>query len=110
MFHFKSLPSMFARLYFGLIISIITTLLLFFTFAENYMRKADIDVFLKDGDFFLEQYVKQKDKENSLYDDLENSNHEVFYIFTLKLISHWDKSPPVMVAIRFLLKTQRLYT
>ncbi|OCH15314.1 hypothetical protein A6E05_18775 [Aliivibrio sp. 1S165] len=94
MFHFKSLPSMFARLYFGLIISIITTLLLFFTFAENYMRKADIDVFLKDGDFFLEQYVKQKDKENSLYDDLENSNHEVFYIFTLKLISHWDKSPP----------------
>lgn len=85
---------MFARLYFGLTISLIATLYLFFIFSESYIRKNDVEVFLQDGRYFLNQYVAQKGSDNSLYKELETTKKETFYIFKLELLSQWDGTSP----------------
>ncbi|MUK28058.1 hypothetical protein GNP75_14520 [Aliivibrio fischeri] len=94
MFPFKSLPSMFTRLYFGLTVSLIATLYLFFIFSESYIRKYDVEMFLRDGRYFLEQYIEQKGSDNSLYKELETTQKETFYIFKLELLTQWDGSSP----------------
>ena len=85
---------MFARLYFGLIVSLIATLYLFFIFSESYIRKNDVEMFLKDGRYFLNQYVAQKGSDNSLYKELETTQKETFYIFKLELLSQWNGESP----------------
>lgn len=85
---------MFARLYFGLTISLIATLYLFFIFSESYIRKNDVEVFLQDGRYFLNQYIEQKGSNSSLYKELEITKKETFYIFKLELLSQWDGAPP----------------
>ena len=85
---------MFARLYFGLTVSLIATLYLFFIFSESYIRKNDVEMFLKDGRYFLNQYVAQKGSDNSLYKELETTQKETFYIFKLELLSQWNGESP----------------
>ncbi|WP_196589113.1 ATP-binding protein [Aliivibrio fischeri] len=51
-------------------------------------------MFLRDGRYFLEQYIEQKGSDNSLYKELETTQKETFYIFKLELLTQWDGSSP----------------
>ncbi|BDU39273.1 hypothetical protein TUMSATVNIG3_37910 [Vibrio nigripulchritudo] len=91
---FKVLNSMFTRLYLGIIAGLGLTIMVFMHLGEGYMHRTDVEIFLNDANFFLNQYIEEKGDPNSLYKELERTGEQRFYIFDLALIKDWDESAP----------------
>lgn len=89
-------PSMFVRLYIGSVVGLISTVWLFLTLGDGYMRRTEIETFLNDGNYFVEQYIQQHNKPQSLYAELDSTGRQTFYIFDLALIDNWDDTPPCL--------------
>jgi len=58
------------------------------------MRKTEIETFLNDGLYFVEQYIQQRDREDSLYKQLDRTGHQQFFIFNLRLLENGSGRPP----------------
>ncbi|PMH03325.1 sensor histidine kinase [Vibrio lentus] len=86
--------SMFARLYLGIVIGMSATIFLFLNLGEGHMRRTEIETFLNDGSYFVEQYVRQRNQENSLYQELDKTGYQQFYIFNLRLLENWSGEAP----------------
>ncbi|NOH34453.1 sensor histidine kinase [Vibrio chagasii] len=86
--------SMFARLYLGIVTGMSTTIFLFLHLGEGHMRRTEIETFLNDGLYFVEQYIQHRDKEDSLYKELDRTGHQQFFIFNLRLLENWSGEPP----------------
>lgn len=84
------MPSLFKRLYLGIIVGISLTVLLIFSLGGDYFRGTEIKMFVKDGRYFVEQYLQQKDQPDSLYRPLIENKHQRFFIFDLYLIDDWE--------------------
>ena len=85
---------MFARLYLGIVTGMSTTIFLFLHLGEGHMRRTEIETFLNDGLYFVEQYIQHRDKEDSLYKELDRTGHQQFFIFNLRLLENWSGEPP----------------
>ncbi|MDN3615763.1 HAMP domain-containing sensor histidine kinase [Vibrio gallaecicus] len=85
---------MFARLYIGIVVGLVSTIFLFITLGDGHMRRSEIETFLNDGSYFAEQYVNQHNQPKSLYGELDRTGYQQFYIFNLRLIENWDGEPP----------------
>ncbi|MGF1754829.1 HAMP domain-containing histidine kinase [Vibrio makurazakiensis] len=85
---------MFVRLYIGSIVGLVSTIWLFITLGDGYMRRTEIETFLNDGNYFVEQYIQQHNDPQSLYKSLDLNHRQQFYIFELELINRWDGLPP----------------
>ena len=85
---------MFARLYIGIVTGMIATIFLFVTLGEGHMRRTEIESFLNDGSYFVEQYIHQHNHPTSLYRELDRTGYQQFYIFNLRLIENWDNQAP----------------
>ncbi|ARP40735.1 Sensor protein RstB [Vibrio syngnathi] len=86
--------SMFTRLYFGIVTGMSATMFLFWNLGEGHMRRTEIETFLNDGVYFSEQYVRQHNRENSLYKELDRTGYQQFYIFNLRLLENWSGEAP----------------
>lgn len=86
--------SMFARLYIGIVTGMIATIYLFLSLGEGHMRRTEIETFLNDGTYFVEQYIHQRNHPTSLYRELDKTGYQQFYIFNLRLIENWDSQAP----------------
>ena len=87
-------PSMFVRLYIGSVIGLVSTVWIFLTLGDGYMRRTEIETFLNDGTYFVDQYIRQHGSPQSLYKNLDTNHRQQFYIFELELLNNWDGSPP----------------
>ncbi|WP_260262170.1 sensor histidine kinase [Vibrio intestinalis] len=76
----------FARTYTTLMAGLGITISMFFFFGSDYMERTNVEIFLSDGRFFVNQYLEQKGQADSLYKPLETTGHQPFYIFDLKLV------------------------
>ena len=85
---------MFARLYIGIVTGMIATIFLFVTLGEGHMRRTEIESFLNDGSYFVDQYIHQRNSQTSLYRELDRTGYQQFYIFNLRLIENWDNQAP----------------
>ena len=85
---------MFARLYLGIVIGMSATIFLFLNLGEGHMRRTEIETFLNDGSYFVEQYIRQRNQENSLYQELDKTGYQQFYIFNLRLLENWSGEAP----------------
>ncbi|WP_086051524.1 sensor histidine kinase [Vibrio syngnathi] len=85
---------MFTRLYFGIVTGMSATMFLFWNLGEGHMRRTEIETFLNDGVYFSEQYVRQHNRENSLYKELDRTGYQQFYIFNLRLLENWSGEAP----------------
>ena len=88
--------SMFARLYIGIVTGMIATIYLFLSLGEGHMRRTEIETFLNDGTYFVEQYIHQRNHPTSLYRELDKTGYQQFYIFNLRLIENWDSQAPLL--------------
>ncbi|MFA0709381.1 two-component sensor histidine kinase, partial [Vibrio sp. 10N.222.48.A3] len=86
--------SMFTRLYLGIVAGMSATIFLFWNLGEGHMRRTQIEIFLNDGIYFSEQYVRQHNRENSLYKELDRTGYQQFYIFNLRLLENWSGEAP----------------
>lgn len=85
---------MFARLYLGIVVGMSATIFLFVNLGEGHMRRTEIETFLNDGIYFVEQYTRQHNQENSLYKELDRTGYQQFYIFNLRLLDNWSGEAP----------------
>lgn len=100
---------MFARLYFGLIFSLVATVYLFSFFGDGYMRRSEVEIFINDGRYFFNQYLKHRSEDSPLYQELETTKKEQFYIFNLEVIDRWDGTPPCECDLLFTMKSVPVY-
>ncbi|MDN3680833.1 ATP-binding protein [Vibrio tapetis subsp. quintayensis] len=84
------MPSLFKRLYLGIISGVSLAILLIFSLGGDYFRGTEIKMFVQDGRYFVEQYLQQKDQPDSLYRPLIENKHQRFFIFDLYLIDDWE--------------------
>ncbi len=84
------MPSLFKRLYLGIIIGISLTVLFTFSLGGDYFRGTEIKMFIQDGRYFVQQYLQQKDQPDSLYRPLIEERYQRFFIFDLYLVDDWD--------------------
>ena len=85
---------MFARLYLGIVTGMSATIFLFLNLGEGHMRRTEIETFLNDGSYFVEQYIRQHNQVNSLYQELDKTGYQQFYIFNLRLLENWSGELP----------------
>jgi signal transduction histidine kinase len=85
---------MFARLYLGIVTGMSATIFLFLNLGEGHMRRTEIETFLNDGSYFVEQYIRQHNQVNSLYQALDKTGYQQFYIFNLRLLENWSGELP----------------
>ncbi|MFZ3407758.1 ATP-binding protein [Vibrio chagasii] len=86
--------SMFARLYLGIVTGMSATIFLFVNLGEGHMRRTEIETFLNDGLYFVEQYTRQHNQADSLYKELDRTGYQQFYIFNLRLLENWSGEAP----------------
>lgn len=88
------MPSLFKRLYLAIITGTSLTVFFIFSLGGDYFRGTEVKMFIKDGRYFFEQYLQQKDLPDSLYRPLIESQYQRFFIFDLYLIEHWNGEAP----------------
>ncbi len=71
---------MFARLYLGIVTGMSATIFLFLNLGEGHMRRTEIETFLNDGSYFVEQYIRQHNQVNSLYQELDKQLPTILYL------------------------------
>ncbi|GLQ76420.1 ATP-binding protein [Vibrio penaeicida] len=91
---FKIFNSMFTRLYLGIVAGLGLTVMVFLHLGEEYMHRTDVEIFLNDASFFVNQYIEERGQPNSLYKELERTGKQRFYIFDMALLKDWDESKP----------------
>ena len=78
--------STFTKAYISLATGLVITVVAFLTLGSDFMRKTEVEIFLNDGQFFVNQYIEQRGQPNSLYKELTNTGKQQFYIFNLSLV------------------------
>ncbi|WFB50410.1 ATP-binding protein [Vibrio coralliilyticus] len=79
--------STFTKAYISLATGLVFTVVAFLTLGSDFMRKSEVEIFLNDGQFFVNQYIEQRGQPNSLYKELTNTGKQQFYIFNLSLVN-----------------------
>ncbi|NOH52011.1 HAMP domain-containing protein [Vibrio coralliilyticus] len=79
--------STFTKAYISLATGLVITVVAFLTLGSDFMRKTEVEIFLNDGQFFVNQYIEQRGQPNSLYKELTNTGKQHFYIFNLSLVN-----------------------
>lgn len=79
--------STFTKAYISLATGLVITVVAFLTLGSDFMRKTEVEIFLNDGQFFVNQYIEQRGQPNSLYKELTNTGKQQFYIFNLSLVN-----------------------
>lgn len=79
--------STFTKAYISLATGLVITVVAFLTLGSDFMRKSEVEIFLNDGQFFVNQYIEQRGQPNSLYKELTNTGKQQFYIFNLSLVN-----------------------
>lgn len=86
--------STFTKAYISLATGLVITVVAFLTLGSDFMRKTEVEIFLNDGQFFVNQYIEQRGQPNSLYKELTNTGKQQFYIFNLSLVNVKSETLP----------------
>ncbi|NOH62471.1 ATP-binding protein [Vibrio sp. RE88] len=79
--------STFTKAYISLATGLVITVVAFLILGSDFMRRSEVEIFLNDGQFFVNQYIEQRGQPNSLYKELTNTGQQQFYIFNLSLVN-----------------------